>query len=116
MGLVPVRSRSLERVLSDTHIAPSTVPSFIFNHPIQFRIDTPMSISSPASNVPSDATTAPTVNANDPQVWNGLKLAIAQSSGFERWQQDCKSDAPQENTLDALVHRYLRETLETLAY
>jgi hypothetical protein len=101
--------------LSDAHIAPLTVPSFIFNHPIQFRIDTTMSISSPSSNVPS-AATAPTINVSDPQVWNGLKLAIAQSSGFERWQQDCKSDASQENTLDALVHRYLRETLETLAY
>ncbi|GAP98207.1 hypothetical protein [Leptolyngbya sp. NIES-2104] len=46
-------------------------------------------------------------------MWNSLKLAIAESSGFQRWQIDRTC---QETDLDALVHQYLRETLETLAY
>lgn len=50
---------------------------------------------------------------SDSQMWNSLKLAIAESSGFQRWQIDRTS---QETDLDALVHQYLRETLETLAY
>ncbi|MBE9032683.1 hypothetical protein IQ266_23380 [filamentous cyanobacterium LEGE 11480] len=69
-----------------------------------------MSISSHASEIPAGA-------AANPEVWNGLKLAIAGSTGFERWKQDRKVDAEtSETSLDALVHRYLRETLETLAY
>lgn len=56
-------------------------------------------------------------DAADAQVWDGLKRAIAQSSGFQRWQQDCKSESNSSDvSLDTLVHRYLRETLETLAY
>jgi hypothetical protein len=66
----------------------------------------------------SAAATGATIET-DALVWNGLKLAIAQSSGFQRWQQDCKQQADGANTddsLDTLVYRYLRETLETLAY
>jgi hypothetical protein len=55
--------------------------------------------------------------SSDAQVWDGLKRAIAQSSGFARWRQDREVDtATNDKSLDALVHRYLRETLETLAY
>lgn len=50
---------------------------------------------------------------SDSQMWESLKLAIAESSGFQRWQLDRIS---QEVDLDASVHQYLRETLETLAY
>ena len=50
---------------------------------------------------------------SDTQMWESLKLAIAESSGFQRWQLDRIS---LEADLDALVHQYLRETLETLAY
>lgn len=50
---------------------------------------------------------------SDSQMWDSLKLAIAESSGFQRWQIDRTSP---ETDLDALVHQYLRETLETLAY
>ncbi|MBE9010202.1 hypothetical protein IQ250_08290 [Pseudanabaenaceae cyanobacterium LEGE 13415] len=50
---------------------------------------------------------------SDSQMWDSLKLAIAESSGFQRWQIDRTS---QETDLDMLVHQYLRETLETLAY
>lgn len=50
---------------------------------------------------------------SDSQVWESLKLAIAESSGFQSWRLDRTS---QSEDLDALVHQYLRETLETLAY
>ncbi|MER3434176.1 MAG: hypothetical protein C4288_12295 [Leptolyngbya sp. ERB_1_1] len=49
---------------------------------------------------------------SDSQMWESLKLAIAESSGFQRWRLDRTS----QEDLDALVHQYLRETLETLAY
>lgn len=58
--------------------------------------------------------------------WNNLKQVIASSSGFDRWQRSQKdSHQTHENhrnssyndiNLDDLVRRYLRETLETLAY
>ncbi len=53
----------------------------------------------------------------DTQVWENLKEAIANSSGFKRWEQESnlKNLDPQES-LDVRVRRYLRETLETLAY
>jgi hypothetical protein len=75
-----------------------------------------MSIDTPASDTPSDASIT-AILTSDAKVWNGLKLAIAQSSGFERWKQDRQFDGTTpEHSLEALVHRYLRETLETLAY
>ncbi|PSB00761.1 hypothetical protein [Merismopedia glauca] len=51
------------------------------------------------------------------QIWDSLKQAIATSSGFHRW----LSEHPVrhqvlEVSLDYQVRRYLRETLETLAY
>lgn len=56
--------------------------------------------------------------SEDSQIWNDLKCAIAISSGFQRWQQEQILLAhPQQNlSLDYQVRRYLRETLETLAY
>lgn len=49
--------------------------------------------------------------------WNSLKQATAASSGFQRWQLERSCDAQiQELSLDNQVRRYLRETLETLAY
>lgn len=53
----------------------------------------------------------------DSEMWGSLKEAIAASSGFQRWQLE--RDVESENTdvsLDWRVSRYLRETLETLAY
>ncbi|MFB2936920.1 hypothetical protein ACE1B6_16845 [Aerosakkonemataceae cyanobacterium BLCC-F154] len=59
-----------------------------------------------ASNIP---------DINDAQIWDNLKEAIASCSGFERWQYEQQLD--RDNTsLDYRVRRYLRETLETLAY
>ena len=46
---------------------------------------------------------------------DSLKRAIAASSGFQRWCVERSIDL-QETNLEQLVSRYLRETLETLAY
>lgn len=56
--------------------------------------------------------------SKEPQMWDNLKQAITASSGFQRWQLEL---VPQESefqklSLDYQVRRYLRETLETLAY
>lgn len=55
--------------------------------------------------------------SGDSEVWESLKQAISNSSGFRRWQVERNNDS-QLNGLgsDVLVRRYLRETLETLAY
>ncbi len=54
---------------------------------------------------------------NDQEIWNSLKQAIATSSGFKRWQLETLNDAEmRELSLDQCVSRYLKETLETLAY
>ena len=51
----------------------------------------------------------------DSEIWENLKHAIAASSGFQRWQ--IEQDLPVSNlSVDTLIRRYLRETLETLAY
>ncbi|MBZ8179273.1 hypothetical protein [Oscillatoria salina] len=54
----------------------------------------------------------------DSEIWQSLKEAIANSSGFKRWQlqQNNSLVSSQPQNTDALVRRYLRETLETLAY
>ncbi|MGF1491774.1 MAG: hypothetical protein ACFBSC_04835 [Microcoleaceae cyanobacterium] len=56
----------------------------------------------------------------DSQIWESLKQAIAESSGFQRWQQeqdlDEKLSSDLTPSLDRQVQCYLRETLETLAY
>lgn len=53
-----------------------------------------------------------------PEIWDHLKQAIASSSGFHRWQQERlpRNAELQDFDLDRQVSRYLRETLETLAY
>lgn len=50
--------------------------------------------------------------------WNSLKQVIANSSGFQRWlaERALTPHLDQDSTLEQLVTRYLRETLETLAY
>ncbi|MEA5503714.1 hypothetical protein VB735_11455 [Halotia wernerae UHCC 0503] len=53
--------------------------------------------------------------SRDPEIWHNLKHAIAASSGFQRWQLESTAQL-QELRLDQQVQRYLRETLETLAY
>lgn len=58
-----------------------------------------------------------TNHLDDTAIWNSLKQAIASSSGFDRW---CSESGEDEDLHDLsqeeMVQRYLRETLETLAY
>ncbi|MEC4806581.1 MAG: hypothetical protein SAJ12_17310 [Jaaginema sp. PMC 1079.18] len=64
----------------------------------------------------SSSAAAPNFNS-DRQVWASLKEAIAMSSGFGRWRLEQQLSEPTSaRDLDVLVRRYLRETLETLAY
>lgn len=50
-------------------------------------------------------------------IWDGLKQAISHSSGFQRWLAErALTQNPEGLNLEQLVSRYLRETLETLAY
>lgn len=54
---------------------------------------------------------------SDDVIWDSLKRAIAASSGFQRWRTEQAPTGNQaEVSLEHLVSRYLRETLETLAY
>jgi hypothetical protein len=65
----------------------------------------------------SSATSESTRFSQDSQIWDSLKQAIAASSGFQRWQLEHPvGDYLEEYSLDSRVRRYLRETLETLAY
>jgi hypothetical protein len=49
--------------------------------------------------------------------WDSLQRAIASSSGFQRWCLERDVTLMQnKEVLEQLVSRYLRETLETLAY
>jgi hypothetical protein len=51
----------------------------------------------------------------DTEIWNNLKCAIASSSGFQRWLLETGNKCENLST-EQQVQRYLRETLETLAY
>ena len=55
-----------------------------------------------------------TITSTDRKIWLSLRQAIAKSSGFQSWQQERNIDS--EVDLDKQVRRYLKETLETLAY
>ncbi|PZV02172.1 MAG: hypothetical protein DCF32_15375 [Leptolyngbya sp.] len=50
------------------------------------------------------------------RIWFSLKSAIASSSGFKSWKGELPAAEAEAAPLDQLVRRYLRETLETLAY
>ncbi|HEY9633262.1 MAG TPA: hypothetical protein V6D14_07645 [Coleofasciculaceae cyanobacterium] len=65
----------------------------------------------------SSATSKSTQLCQESHIWESLKQAIAASSGFQRWQMEHPvGDQLQNYSLDIRVRRYLRETLETLAY
>lgn len=73
----------------------------------------PLDNSFPMSNLSPDSLTLPA----DSEIWASLKQAIAASSGFQRWHvEHCDPATDIQAELDTLVRRYLRETLETLAY
>lgn len=50
----------------------------------------------------------------DTAIWFSLRQAIAKSSGFQSWQQE--RNVSEDLDLEQQVRRYLKETLETLAY
>ena len=56
------------------------------------------------------------ISPNDASVWANLKQAISASSGFQHWVSQLSVLEQADLNLDARVQRYLRETLETLAY
>lgn len=65
----------------------------------------------------TSATSESSQFSQDSQIWDSLKEAIASSSGFRRWQLEHPvGESFQDYTLDSQVRRYLRETLQTLAY
>ena len=65
----------------------------------------------------TSATSESSQFSQDSQIWDNLKQAIASSSGFQRWQLEHRvGESLQDYSLDSRVRRYLRETLETLAY
>lgn len=51
----------------------------------------------------------------DRTVWNPLRQAIVESSGFQEW-LDGRHVPTQSDAIDVLVHEYLEQTLSTLAY
>jgi hypothetical protein len=53
--------------------------------------------------------------SRDAQIWQNLKYAISASSGFQSWLLE-SNDRLKGLRLEQQVQRYLRETLETLAY
>lgn len=61
--------------------------------------------------------TVPSLSRSDADApaWESLKKAIANSSGFQRWQLQTQQSYDNVK-LDDRVLAYLRETLETLAY
>jgi hypothetical protein len=70
-----------------------------------------------STSLPSEGDAQVIRLATEVQVWDSLKRAIADSSGFRSWKIERDTDKQvQELSLDTLVHNYLRETLETLAY
>lgn len=68
----------------------------------------------------ASVSTSPSQFSED-ATWDSLKRAIATSSGFQRWRAEQTTPTTQlqdlpDLHLEQLVSRYLRETLETLAY
>lgn len=62
-------------------------------------------------------TSATPFSEEDREIWESLKLAIASSSGFQRWQIEQQlKNSPVASGSDSSIRLYLRETLETLAY
>ena len=63
------------------------------------------------------ATQSSTLHSSEnTNVWLNLQRAICSSAGFQRWKSELPIDTVDKISLEQLVRRYLRETLETLAY
>ncbi|MBF2058412.1 MAG: hypothetical protein IGQ45_14660 [Cyanobacterium sp. T60_A2020_053] len=50
------------------------------------------------------------------EIWQNLKQAIAKTSGFQQWLQEQQLEVEDNIDVDEQVKKYLRSTLETLAY
>lgn len=61
------------------------------------------------------SSTSSTHVTQDAELWQSLKSAIANSSGFQSWCSEQSSSLTSTST-ENMVRLYLRETLETLAY
>jgi hypothetical protein len=85
------------------------------SHRTQNRIYEVNAMASSASPTAAPVGASISLNAQTP-VWSHLKQAIAKSSGFQRWQIERQDIETESNSLDTQVSKYLRETLETLAY
>ena len=62
------------------------------------------------------SSTEPSHASHDAELWNSLKSAIVNSSGFQRWRSEQLSAITTEISDEQLVQLYVRDTLETLAY
>lgn len=58
----------------------------------------------------------PSHAAQNSDMWQSLKNAIAQSSGFQSWRSEQLKSITTSISDEQLVRLYLRDTLETLAY
>ena len=54
--------------------------------------------------------------AQDAELWESLKSAIAASSGYQSWRSEKLASTTTAISDEQLVRLYLRDTLETLAY
>ncbi|NJL97365.1 MAG: hypothetical protein HC818_08035 [Synechococcaceae cyanobacterium RM1_1_27] len=59
--------------------------------------------------------TSPASTHSETAVWESLRQAIVESSGFKRWLNG-RSCPTSPTELDHVVHQYLEQTLSTLAY
>ncbi|MEL6555861.1 MAG: hypothetical protein AAFQ63_20740 [Cyanobacteria bacterium J06621_11] len=64
----------------------------------------------------NSSSTSPAHAAQDAELWQSLKSAIAASSGFQSWQAEQPTAITTQNTTEQMIRLYLCETLETLAY
>lgn len=69
-------------------------------------------INSNANAASADANHA----ADNTELWQSLKMAIAASSGFQRWRSEQLSSVDSTVSDEQLVRLYVLDTLETLAY
>lgn len=64
----------------------------------------------------SSSSTSPVHATQDAALWQSLKSAIANSSGFQSWKAEQSSSLESDTSVEEMIRLYLRETLETLAY
>ncbi len=64
----------------------------------------------------NSSSTSPAHAAQNAELWESLKSAIAASSGFQSWQAEQTTIIVTNASVEQMVRLYLRETLETLAY